>query len=147
MSARAKAALPGLVILLGGLLALWGSYGPWELCMVQPCEGEFGLPYVVSWGGFEFGTGVATAIVAVGLVLIGVASLRRDESPVIHRVTIVLAMVEFLLVGIHVARFHVLSRNLVFGPEIGLIAVIAGTALGAVGGAFLRARNNRLSSH
>jgi hypothetical protein len=134
--ARAKAVLLQLLILLGGLLALWGSYGPWGTCSVQPCDSHVGLPYLVSTSGFEFGTGVATAIVAVCLVLIGLASLGRGESPAIQLVAVGLAIVEFLLAGIHIARFHVSSEYLVYGPDVGLFAVMAGAAVAAAGGAF-----------
>jgi hypothetical protein len=134
---RAKAVLPPLLILAGGLLALWGSDGLWGTCAHDPCEGG-ALPHLVTRSGFDFGTGVVTAVFALALVLVGAAALLLARSLAIRRAAAGLAIVEFILVSVHLARIHVFWEYRVYGPEIGLIAVLAGAAVSLAGAALLR---------
>lgn len=142
MVARAKWAVPPLLILLGGLLALWGSDRPWGTCARDPCGGFGGLPHLVTRYGFEFGTGVATAVVGLGLVLVGAAALWLARSSALRRAAVGLAIIEFILVSFHMARVHVFWEYRVYGPEIGLMAVIAGAAVSLAGAALLRPRRS-----
>jgi hypothetical protein len=135
--ARAKWALPPLLILLGGLLALWGSDGPWGTCAHDPCEGG-ALPHLVMRSGFDFGTGVVTAVVAVALALVGAAALLLARSSAIPRVAAGLAIFEIIVVSVHLARVHVFWEYRVYGPEVGLIAVLAGAVVSLVGAGLLR---------
>jgi hypothetical protein len=138
MIARAKSALPATLILFGGLLALSGSDEAWGICARDPCGGFGGLTHLVTRHGFEFGTGVATAVVGLSLLLVGGAALRLGGSPPIRWATAGLAIIEFVLVGVHIARVHVFWEYRVYGPDIGLIAVIAGATVALAGAALLR---------
>ena len=78
--------------------------------------------------GLAYGTGVATALVAVALMFIGVAAVRLGESPAIRRAAAALALIEIILASVHIARVHVFAEYLNYGPKLGLVAVIAGGA-------------------
>ena len=96
------------------------------------------MPHLVTRTGFEFRTGVATAAVGLGLVLVGAAALWPSRSSALRRAAAGLAIFELVLVGFHVARVHVFWEYRVYGPEIGLIAVLVGAAASLAGAVVLR---------
>jgi hypothetical protein len=138
----AQAIVRPLLILSGGVLAFWGSNQPWGICPHDPCESYGGLQHLVTKFGFEYGTGVATAVVALALVLIGVAAFGLGGSPAIRRAAAGLAIVELILASVHVARVHVFAEFLTYGPQPGLVAVIAGGAVSLAGAALLPRRSS-----
>jgi hypothetical protein len=93
--------------------------------------------------GFDYGTGVVTAIVALGLVITALAAIWRGGTSGIRRIAVSLALIEFILVGFHIARVHVFPVYFVYGPHIGLIAVLAGAAVSMAGAALLRPRRDQ----
>jgi hypothetical protein len=93
--------------------------------------------------GFEYRTGVVTAVVAIALLITALVAAWRGGSSAIRRTAVSLALIEFILVGFHIARVHVFPEYFVYGPNIGLIAVLAGAAISMAGAALLRPRSDQ----
>ena len=122
-----------LLVSLGGVVSVWGSFEAWGVCGNEPCEGPGGqLPHLFIRSGVAFGFGVATALVGFLLVLLGVASAWRRGSSLIRGAALALVVLELAVIGAHIARAYVFPEYKVYGPETGLVVVVAGAVLSGV---------------
>lgn len=67
------------------------------------------------------------------MVLVGAASLLRSIPRVSRIAALALVLVGTAAIVLHVARVHVFPEYRVFGPELGLVAVVLGFVISAAG--------------
>src|SRR4051812_3791498 len=119
-----------LLVATGGLVSLWGSFQTWGYCSSEPCGGA--LQHLFPRTGVEFGPGVATALAGGALAVLGVLLAARGGPPSVAPIAFGLAVIEGVAIAIHVVAAYLFREYRVYGPEIGLVAVIAGTAVSVV---------------
>jgi hypothetical protein len=76
--------------------------------------------------GVEFGPGLVTAVLGLMLASGGIGAFRRGVSSGLRVVPVVLALLLLATVGAYILRWHVFPTFKLYGPEIGVILVIAG---------------------
>lgn len=135
-----------IVVALGGLAVLLGSFVVWDTCPKIPCEGSSGLFSLMPRSGFDIGPGVVTAEVGVLLVLTGVAAFRGGGTSPVRTEAIGLGGLAVLLVAAYLVRTYLVPEFLTDGPDLGPYLVAGGAAAAAIASARLRPPDQRTSA-
>jgi hypothetical protein len=111
-----------VALILAGNLAVLGSFSTWDICPDSSCY-RSGGGYMALWptSGVEFGPGIATVVLGILLVVVGLWALRAPVRAglvgLLAGSAVVLTTVVFYL------RMHVLTDERYYGPEMGLFVV------------------------
>jgi hypothetical protein len=109
-------------LVLAGNLAILGSFSTWDTCPDSSCHrGGGALMALWETSGVEFGPGIATVVLGILLVVVGLWALRAPirAGPVglLAGSAVVLTTVAFYL------RMHVFTDERYYGPDMGLFVV------------------------
>jgi hypothetical protein len=128
--------LGAILVVLGGLAVVVGSYWAWDSCPKEPCEGPGGLFHIYSRSGIEAGPGLVTVVLGVALVVLGLGSLLWwAESRWPAAVSIVLSGGVILVLAGYMVRVRLVPEYPVIGlPGLGLIVVVLGAVMATIGG-------------
>jgi len=126
-----------VALVLAGNLAILGSFSTWDTCPDSSCHrGGGALMALWETSGVEFGPGIATVVLGIVLVVVGLWALRAPvrAGPVglFAGSAVVLTTVAFYL------RMHVFTDERYYGPDMGLFIV-------ALGGLIATLASQRLS--
>jgi hypothetical protein len=132
--------LGAILLVIGGLIVIAGSYLPWDACPKYPCEGSGGSFVIFHRPGIDMAVGIVTALLGMGLVVFGLGSLlwwAPARWPA--AVSIGLALGVLVTVAAYVVRVRLIPEYPILGiPGLGVMAVVFGAALAAVGGTLRR---------
>ena len=114
-----------VALVLAGNLSVLGSFSTWDTCPDSSCHrGGGALMALWETSGVEFGPGIATVVLGILLVVVGLWALRAPDraAPVglLAGSTVVLTTVAFYL------RMHVFTDERYYGPDMGLFVVALG---------------------
>lgn len=127
-----------LVLLLGGLVTLAGSFATWGDCAGYPCEGPLQLFFIFERSGVDFGPGLVTAALGLLIVILGIAATRGRRHAVRPEVPLIVASAALVVVGAYVVRVHVIPLYSVYGPREGVIFVVTGATAALIASVRLR---------
>jgi hypothetical protein len=119
-----------VALILAGYLAVLGSFSTWDICPDSSCHrGGGALMALWETSGVEFGPGIATVVLGILLVVVGLWALRAPARAglvgLLAGSTVVLTTVVFYL------RMHVSTDERYYGPEMGLFVVALGGLIAA----------------
>jgi hypothetical protein len=84
-----------------------------------------------SW--IDFGPGILTALSGLMITICGVLALRRAGTRPLRAVALMLAGFVLLTVAAFVLRMYVFPEFLLYGPKVGVYAVVVGAVVGIAG--------------
>lgn len=118
--------IAALVVIIGGLVVLIGSFSIRGACPSEPCGADGGLFHMYERTGVEFGPGIVTAFLGAALIgLGGVAT--RDVGRLAPVVGVVAAAGVLTTVVIHLVIVYSGENKIVFGsPYLGLYTTVIG---------------------
>lgn len=124
---------PSVALVLAGNLSVLGSFMTWDICPDSSCH-RGGGGFMALWptSGVEFGPGIASVVLGILLVVVGLWALRAPgrAGPVglLAGSAVVLTTVAFYL------RMHVFTDERYYGPGMGLIVVALGGLIATLAG-------------
>jgi hypothetical protein len=114
-----------VALILAGDLSVSGSFMTWDTCPDSSCHrDELALMALWETSGVEFGPGIATVLLGILLVVLGLWALRAPARArpfgLLAGVGVMLTTLGFFL------RMHVFTDERYYGPDLGLIVVALG---------------------
>ena len=123
-----------ILVALGGLIVVAGSFMTWGVCTKEPCEGDGGLFHLFIRSGIDFGPGIVTGALGIVLVVVGLVSARSEPRLFSPAIPIGLSCGVILVVAAYVVRVHLFPEYTVRGPGPGVFVELFGAVLTGTGG-------------
>ena len=122
-----------LVVVMAGLFTVFASFWTWGTCPTTPCGGVL---QAISWySGVDLGFGIVTAVAGLGLIGLGLASVRTQDPVRLAPIATVLALVIVVSAAASVVWMYVLpgeDKAFYWPPSTAVLVAIAGLlAVGA----------------
>lgn len=137
VSTRRLVAL-ALLLVVGGLATVLGSFGTWNACPHDPCGEGGGVTVILEQSGVQFGAGVATAIMGAVMAIAGLMSRRQRWRDLAIAVATVSAIGTFAVLALHMLIEYVIRNEVLSAPYGGFFLTLLGGVVGLTAALGLR---------